>query len=179
MDRSAWLDAFLTNLEKTGAQGRAARQALRDRRIRVGFLDQPTGARWTLGRHIQLNPDFAGGSPSAPYPLSLVVHELRHLEQGIFTALSVYGELDAWQIQFAFLNSIIPRRRRMSDKDRIIAELMTLSLGTNRDALLRGRELMQLYAGKTYRIDLLPLYPLPNEIAFQIFRKVPRRIGRS
>jgi hypothetical protein len=39
--------------------------------------------------------------------------------------------------------------------------------------LQKVRFLMQDYAGKGYRIDLLPRYPLWKEIVFDITRKVP------
>jgi hypothetical protein len=32
-----------------------------------------------------------------PRIFTLNIHEVRHLQQGFFTALSVYGELEAWQ----------------------------------------------------------------------------------
>lgn len=100
-----WLDNLIVELNKSGLQGQAAFQFLTERKVKVSFHDQPTGARWTISGNIELHPRFANGPTDAPYPLSLVVHEVRHLRQGFFTALSVYGELDAWQAQFSFLKS--------------------------------------------------------------------------
>jgi hypothetical protein len=45
---------------------------------------------------------------------------------------------------------------------------MTLPWNWDRDVLSRARALMQAYAGKRYRVDLLPLYPLPVEIKFRL-----------
>jgi hypothetical protein len=36
-----------------------------------------------------------------------------------------------------------------------------------------ARFLMQDYAGKGYRVDLLPRYPLPKEITYVFTRKIP------
>ena len=45
-----------------------------------------------------------------------------------------------------------------------IEEMLSLPLGWDRAVLRPARELMQEYAGKGYRADLLPLYPLGKEI---------------
>jgi hypothetical protein len=47
---------------------------------------------------------------------------------------------------------------------------MTLPLAYGRDALKKAAKLMQDYAGKGYRIDLLPLFPLGREIRYWILR---------
>jgi hypothetical protein len=105
--------------------------------------------------HIELSPSQLADEA---YALSLIVHEVRHLKQGILGALSVRGELEAWQEQFAFLKaqrhySSLPRHNA------IIEELMILSLDSCAD-LQRARELMREYAGPKYRINWLPLFPL-------------------
>ncbi len=98
--------------------------------------------------------------------MSLVVHEVRHLQQGWLTALSVYGELDAWQHQFKFLESVNGPYREAPDRSAAIARLMVLPLSWDRSVLRTARQLMRSYAGKGYRIDLLPLYPLHHELAY-------------
>ena len=186
-DHAVWLGDLLVNLEQTGPQGAAAVGFLRKHRVGLSLHDQSAGARWVprlaqgrlLGWGIQLHPRYADGAADAPYPLSLVVHETRHLEQGFFTALSVYGELDAWKTQFAFLRLFTGRYHESSSQNDVIAELMSLPLGPDRAILRRSRQLMQIYAGKAYRIDLLPLFPLPEEIAFLLFRKQPAGIQKS
>lgn len=186
-EHSVWLGDLLVNLEKTGPQGAAAMRFLREHRVGVSLHDQTSGARWIprlargrlLGWGIQLHPRYADDAADAPYPLSLIVHETRHLEQGFFTALSVYGELDAWKMQFTFLESLTERYHQTSYKNDVIAELMSLPLGPDRAVLRRSRQLMQAYAGKAYRIDLLPLFPLPKEVNFLLFRKQPADIWKS
>ncbi len=154
------------SLGRCGPQGAATLQFLGRRRIKVSLHKQPTAARWTLGGHIQLHPRYAEGPPDAPYALSLIVHEVQHLRQGILTALSVYGELEAWQVQFALLKSLTRRYHPEAHNEAIITDLMSLSLNWDRGALLKARNLMRAYAGPGYRADLLPLYPLHREIVF-------------
>lgn len=50
---------------------------------------------------------------------------------------------------------------------------MSLPLGWERETLKRARGLMRAYAGKGYRVDLLPLYPLPAEIRFRLTGRQP------
>jgi hypothetical protein len=124
-----------------------------------------------LTGNIQLQSRYASNAPDAPYPLSLVVREVRHLQQGLFTALSVYGELDAWQVQFSFLKSLTGQYHSNSQNNAMLNDLMSLSLNQDRRVLTRALTLMKVYAGKGYRVNLLPLYPLPREIFFFITRK--------
>ena len=168
MLRSIWIDQFLKILDQSGPEGKSALDFMRAHRVNVSFHEQSTAARWTLGGHIQLHPRYADGDPDAAYPLSLIVHEVRHLQQGFFTALSVYGELEAWQLQFSFLKTLTGKYHNDPHHDFIIRELMSLPLSMDRDALRRARQLVQDYAGKKYRIDLLPLFPLKHEIKFRL-----------
>jgi hypothetical protein len=166
-----WLDQLLIELGSSGPQGLAALQFITERKVKVSLHDQPTSARWTLGGNIHLHPRFASGAPDAPYPLSLIVHEVWHLQQGIFTALSGYGELEAWQVQFSFLQSLTGQYHSNLQFNGIITNLMTLRLMEDRKTLTRAVTLMKAYAGKGYLINMLPLYPLPREILFLFSRK--------
>jgi hypothetical protein len=118
-----------------------------------------------------LHPRYADGAPDEPYPLGLILHEVKHMQQGFFTSLSVYGELEAWQLQFSFLNSLTGSYHPDLHRNDIIRELMALPLNGNRGALRQSRQLMQAYAGKQYRVDLLPLYPLQKELMFILTRR--------
>lgn len=166
LDRSLWLEQLLAHLSRCGSEGQAALNYLMDHRVKVSLHNQPTAARWTLTGRLELHPRYADGSPDAAYPLSLIIHEVKHLQQGFFTALSVYGELEAWQLQFSFLKSFTGTYHPDLRRNEIIQALMSLPLNGNRGALRQARQLMQAYAGKQYRVDLLPLYPLQKEIAF-------------
>jgi len=169
-DHSAWVSELLAHLDRHGPEASAALQYIEQHRIRVGVHDQPTGARWTIRRRLEFHPRYASGSADDLYAVSLIVHEVRHLQQGRLTALSVYGEMEAWQLQFGFLKRVTGRYHPEPQREAVLAELMQQPLGWDRQVLQHVRELMQSYAGKGYRIDLLPLYPLDREIAFRLTR---------
>lgn len=173
-DRQTWAAELLKNLAKSGPQGRESEQYLRARNIRLGVRRQSSGARWTLLGRIDLNPRYLAGSPTSPYALSLVVHEIQHLKQGPLTALSVYGELDAWLIQFRFLLEIAGGYAGVPGQATVIRELLQLRLGWDRSVLETSRRLMRQYGGKLYRIDLLPLYPLHHEVLYLLTRRQPK-----
>src|SRR5512138_2580568 len=159
-EQAAWVDELVHHLEHFGPEAAAALEYIRTRRTRVGFHDQPTGARWTVRRRIDLHPRFAAGAPDDPVAVSLLIHEVRHLQQGPLIALSVYGEMEAWQLQFRFLKEARGLYHADPSRDAIIAEIIEQPLGWDRGVLQHVRELMQRSAGPSYRIDLLPLYPL-------------------
>jgi hypothetical protein len=155
------LEKLLNRLDETGPEGRAARDFLRARRVKVGVRPQPTGARWTIFGYIELHPAQMNNEA---YALSLIVHEVRHLKQGLLGALSVRGELEAWQEQFAYLKSQTGQYSVSPRHQAIIEELMTLGLDSRAD-LQRARALMREYAGKKYRINWLPLFPLTDGLS--------------
>ena len=162
------LDDLLARLASTGEAGEAALAFIRQRRVRVRVRAQSTGARWTLFGHIELHPSQMDNEI---YALSLIVHEVRHLKQGLIGALSVRGELEAWQEQFAFLKSQTGNYSASPTRQAIIEQLINLSPASRAD-LLRARQLMRAYAGAKYRIHWLPLFPLGREIRFWLTRKV-------
>jgi hypothetical protein len=153
-----------------GEEGRAAVEFLRARGAKIGFkLVRPNvGAFWTVFGNIRLNSQYYSYETSLDdlRIKTLIIHEARHLRQGFFTALSVYGELDAWQLEFSVYHRVKGHYPHPA-----IAELMTLPLEYNRDVLRKAAKLMQDYAGMGYRIDLLPLYPFKREIQYWLTRK--------
>jgi hypothetical protein len=163
METSA-LDKLLKRLDESGPPGLAARQYLDNHKVQVRLKSQSTGARWTVLGGIELNPSQLANEP---YALSLIVHEVCHMRQGFYKALSVQGELAAWQEQFACLHSMSGRYSVDDGRNGLIAELMSLS-GENRSDLLRARELMRKFAGEKYHIDWLPIFPLLREIRFRL-----------
>ncbi len=173
MDHTTWVQQLISNLGRFGPEAAEALRYMQQRRTRVGVHDQPTGARWTLDRRIEIQPRFTKLPPDDPYAISLIVHEVRHLQQGFFTALSVYGELDAWQLQFGLLNSWTGRYHAEPTKNEVLQRIMSLPLGWDRGTLEEARRLMQAYAGKQYRVDLLPLFPFPAEARYRFLGKVP------
>ena len=170
---SAWVDELLHHLEHYGPEAGAALEYIHRHRTKVGVHDQPTGARWTIDRRLEMHPRFVAAAADDPSAVSLIIHEVRHLQQGPLTALSVYGEMEAWQLQFAFIRSVTGHYHADPAHAAIIEQIMQQPLGLDRQVLQHVRELMQRYAGKAYRIDLLPLYPLHREIVFRLTGRGP------
>ena len=170
MEHAVWTENLLNAVLQLGEEGRVTVDFVRARRTKIGFkrVRPNVGAYWTPFGNIRLNTLYY--SYETPFDdlriKTLIIHEARHLQQGIITALSVYGELDAWQLEFAVYHRIKGRYPHPA-----IAELMTLPLKYDRDVLKKAATLMQAYAGKGYRVDLLPLYPLDREIRYWVFRQ--------
>ena len=157
-----WLRQVLENLEKVEP---GIAEYIRTRRVRIGFWKKGShvGAFWAVGRRIYLNSRHytTQTSPDDPGLLSILIHEVCHFRQGPFVALSVYGELQAWQLGFQTWQQLtgLPYHPNL-------VELMSLPLVFDRTILRRACTLMQLYASKRYRADLLPLYPWDRELRF-------------
>ncbi len=167
MEHAVWLEKLYHAVAGLGKEGRAAVDFLRSRRTKVGFkkVRPHVGAFWTVFGNIRLNSYYYNyQTPLDDLRIkTLIIHEARHLQQGLFTALSVYGELDAWQLEFG-----VYHRVRGNYPHPAIARLMTLPLRFDRGVLRQAVKLMQEYAGKGYRVDLLPLYPLGREIRYWV-----------
>ncbi len=103
-------------------------------RTKIGFKRaRPNiGAFWTVFGNIRLNSHYyTYETPLDDLRIkTLIIHEARHLQQGMITALSVYGELDAWQLEFG-----IYHRVKGDYPHAAIGELMTLPLGYDRDGI--------------------------------------------
>lgn len=170
MEHSIWVNTLLDRVCELGEEGQYAMQYVRKHRTRIGFKKaRPNvGAFWTLFGNINLNSHYY----NREIPLddlrirTLIIHEVRHLQQGLITALSVYGELDAWQLEFGIYYRIKGKYPHPA-----VAELMTLPLSYDRGVLKKAAKLMQDYAGKGYRADLLPLFPAGRELRYWIFKK--------
>lgn len=172
MTRAAWSQNLLLSLEGFSEEGRVAASFLRKRKTYIGFWKarKNVGAFWTPLKTIHLNTTHYSlvTNPADPHVLTLLIHEVKHLQQGLVTALSVYGELEAWQLQFRLYH-----QKTNAKMHPAIEKLLSLPLGWDREVLMQARTLMQEYAGKGYRVDLLPLYPLGKEILYRLFGKIP------
>jgi hypothetical protein len=170
MEHSVWVDRLLERVCEAGEEGQAAMEFIRKSRTRIGFkrVRPNVGAFWTIFGNIHLNSIYYSYDTSLDdlRVKTLIIHEVRHLQQGLATALSVYGELDAWQLEFR-----VYHRLRGKYPHPAIEELMTLPLDLDRQVLRRAVTLMQAYAGKGYRADLLPLFPIGREIRYWISRR--------
>ena len=102
---------------------------------------------------------------------ALLAHEARHLEQGIVEALSVRGEQVAWQLHFDVLtqSAVEPARP-------LWREIRALD-PASRAGVERARALIRQSAGPGYRINWLPVWPLPAEVGYWL-NAVARRVLR-
>jgi hypothetical protein len=170
MEHQLWKENLLDAVTQLGEEGRTAVEFLRTRQTKIGFkqVRPNVGAFWTIFGNIHLNSRYY--TYETPFDdlriKTLIIHEARHLQQGLIVALSVYGELDAWQLEFGIYHRIKGKYPHAA-----VAELMDLPLRYDRAVLQEAARLMQVYAGKGYRADLLPLFPLPREIKYWITRK--------
>ena len=170
MANQVWESAIFKKLTAKGDLGKETVDYIRQYNVKLNFkkYSKSTGARWFLFKHITLNTRYYSTDTDLDDPklLSLLVHEVHHLKQGTLTAFSVYGELDAWQVEYGFYKEIYPRKFSSA-----FEELLALPLNYDRDNLRHAAKLMQEIAGKGYRIDLYPLYPILDEIKFRLTRR--------
>jgi hypothetical protein len=170
MEHSIWKENLLESVAQLGEEGRAAVDFVRIHKTKINFkrVRPNIGAFWTVFGNINLNSLYYTYDTSFDdlRIKTLVIHEARHLQQGLMTALSAYGELEAWQLEFGIyhrIKGVYPHK--------VIEELMNLPLGYDRPTLRKAVQLMQTYAGKGYRADLLPLFPWKKEIKYWLTRR--------
>jgi hypothetical protein len=127
VEHSIWKAGILDALTSLGEPGREAAEFLHVRKTRIGFwrVRKNVGAFWTVLRTIHFNSVYYSPNTNVNDAgmLTLLIHEVKHLQQGIFLALSVYGELEAWQLQFRLYHELTHAPMHPA-----IAELMTLPL---------------------------------------------------
>jgi hypothetical protein len=170
MKNSEWREQFLEAVSNCSTEGREAVEYIRMHKTRIGIkrARKSVGAFWTFARSAHLNS--AHYTPEAslvnPHAWTLLIHEVRHLQQGLLVALSIYGELDAWQYQFQVLKKITGKTLSP-----LAEEILTLPVNMERENLQRARQLMTQMAGKSYGANLLPLYPVHKEIKYWVTRK--------
>ena len=169
MDNSEWLEQFLETVSNCSSEGKEAVDYIRMHRTQVGIkrARKSVGAFWTLAKSAYLNSAHYSQESSLANPGAwvLLIHEVRHLQQGWLTAFSIYGELDAWQYQFRVLKNITGKQYTP-----LLEEILCLPLNMERENLHHARKLMTQYAGKSYGADWLPLYPIHKEIIYWVTR---------
>ncbi len=160
--RQEWEFNVLTKLQKSGELGKRAVDFISGRKAKLSFGPQFTGAKWTLKGMLIGPPEIVINSAQAKtmkegkdaWSISLIAHETRHYEQGLIVALSVYGELEAWQLQMRVL-------RDLGDPPthHALLAIEKLKLSHDPQVLREAARLMKEFA-PGYRIDLLPLNPV-------------------
>lgn len=164
--KKLWFKKSLRALADSGPTGKASAKRIEDRGVPLGFTRQKgTGAAWFDWRKLRyglfLNADYEGKPADDPQLYSLIAHEAKHLEQGLLEALSVRGELVAWQLQYDILvESGI-------DPGPIWKQIRALDPASRAD-LEQAQALMKESAGPGYRIDLLPIWPFPAEVFYRL-----------
>ncbi|NWF63473.1 MAG: hypothetical protein HXY38_04125 [Chloroflexi bacterium] len=170
MKHSEWLELYFQKVSESSEEGAAAVRFARGKKIRVGLrrARKSVGAFWTLGRSFYLNTAHytAESALENSRAWTLFVHEVCHLQQGVLTALSIYGELEAWQIEFRLFKKLAGKKLRPE-----LEELLSLPLTLERETLKRARQLMTKFAGFWYGAWMLPLYPIHKEVLFWVTRK--------
>jgi hypothetical protein len=170
MNQTEWLERYFEKVSASSEEGAAAVRFVREKNIRVGMrrARRSVGAFWTLGKAFYLNQVHytLESALENPRAVTLFVHEVRHLQQGVLTAMSVYGELDAWQSEFRLYKKLTGKNLNPE-----LEELLSLPLGYDRAALKQAQRLMTKFAGARYLAWLLPLYPIHKEILFWVTRK--------
>jgi hypothetical protein len=161
-----WKSAVLASLMRGGSAMQHAAKYIIAHDVQIRFRNLSEGAMWWIDGNMYLNADRYSTQtrPDHPGMLALVVHEAKHLEQGPLVALSVYGELEAWQIQYQVFKELIGTPPGTYEKRMAWDELSQIPLGYSRDDLDRARELIQFIGGASYPIDKLPLRPLAAHI---------------
>jgi hypothetical protein len=170
MTQLEWQEKFLEAVPNCSDEGREAVDYIRAHKTHVGIkrARKSVGAFWTLFKTVHLNARHHSRESSLinPHAWTLLIHEVRHLQQGPLTAFSIYGELDAWQYQFQVSKKIAGK-----SLSPLAEEILSLPLNMDRDNLKRARQLMTRYAGKCYGAILLPLYPIHKEIEYRFARR--------
>jgi len=171
MNKTEWREQFLEAVSNCCSEGREAADYIRTHRTHIGIkrARKSVGAFWTLTGAAHLNSVHHSQESSLVDPVAwtVLIHEVRHLQQGWAMALSVYGELDAWQYQFRVLKKLTGKSLAPP-----LEEILSLPLNMERENLRRARQLMTQYAGKSYGANWLPLYPLHKEIKYWVTRRI-------
>lgn len=170
MNQTEWLERYFQRVSESSEEGAEAVRFVREKKIRVGMkrARRSVGAYWAWTKSFYLNKVHytMESALENPRAVTLFVHEVRHLQQGILTAMSVYGELDAWQYEFRLYKKLTGKELKPE-----LEELLSLPLGNDRAVLKKAQGLMTKFAGVWYLAWLLPLYPLHKEMLFWVTRK--------
>lgn len=155
----------IQRLREVGPLCAQAAAYIQMKNVKIGFYKKYFGGWTTLG-NIAVP---SGVNLDDPYILSVIVHEVCHLKQSIYTRLSVQGELLAWQYQKQAYFELKGKEiggagEAYSGTRRYWEELSKLSADSYED-LVKAQAVMRKIL-PNYRSDCLPLYPLPTEIGY-------------
>lgn len=127
---SNWESQALSKLYgEGGREGRNAVNNIVKNDIHIVFNPETQPAAWHLfSNDIYLDSDQYSeqSDPTNPYMLSLIAHEAVHLEQGPLKAITLAGEVEAWQTQFRVYKTMVGRYPGNQDA---VENIMTLDAG--------------------------------------------------
>jgi hypothetical protein len=157
-----WAASVLASLREGGPAMKHAAEYIVAHDVQIRFRNLGEGAMWWIDGNMYLNANRYSPQtrPDHPGMLALIVHEAKHLEQGPVVALSVYGELEAWQAQYAAFGELSGIPPGTYEARMAWQELSEVPQSYSRDELSKARELIQFIGGASYPIDKLPLLPL-------------------
>ncbi len=164
---------LLIELINSGELGRATAEYIVQEEVRLGYLSQPeSGAGWTFSGNLSFPPNT---DLTTPRTIVLSEHEILHISaQGLLTRFSVYGELQAWQLEYLAYYQMTGKYYGEQEtpffgiddegvsQESKWKELSQLSPDSRVD-LERAQILMKEIA-PTYRSNVLPLEPVHKEI---------------
>ncbi len=184
MDRTIhnpWVRAVLKNMLASGGDGKKKAGYILKHGIRfITKIKGANNAHWgskfgwrglVMDNTIHYPAAWEKKPEDDPWVLASFVHEAVHLEQGVRTALSVYGELQAWQVGFRYYLTLTK-----TGVSREIRELLNLKLSHERETLTQAKNLiienqnygmtgLQVIANIIKRkkkfSDIYWIYPLP------------------
>ena len=172
-----WTYQALANLSDAGPVCQHAANYIINNNVTIFFGWRPWGgAFWTSAGRVGLNSRYysTNSSPEEIGTLALIVHETKHLEQGFDLALSVEGELQAWQIEIEANRELGVDIERFSlEKRNLYFELPWEPLRPTDAELHQAADLMFKDQHGHYPIYLLPLRPERwSEIDESLYRYV-------
>lgn len=149
-DYGPWERALLANLQSAGPDGARTADYLINNHVALVIVDNNATNLWWKPRltwrgprlqdALYISRHLASKPPNAPWLLAAIAHETRHLEQGFWTAFSVYGEMEAWQVGFNFYLTL-PAHGPVSQP---VLDLLALPLSHERAALRQAQRLINL-----------------------------------
>ncbi|MCG2788159.1 MAG: hypothetical protein L6461_23980 [Anaerolineae bacterium] len=156
--------------------------------VKMGLYPQAnSGAAWTWQDNIIIPPN---ANLQDPFVLSGIIHETVHLQQPFFTRLSVYGELEAWQIDrnayFEITGQFYgepgatfhdPNYINQNNGNNRWNEISQLSLHSRTD--LEAAQTLMIEISPGYQADKLPLQPIGDEIAYRLVSSVNQAVEKS
>ena len=111
-----WAKNALLNLRTAGEDGPYTAGYIFENDIKIVTVENNATNMWwgvklgakgpKIRNTLYVSRFIANKEANDPWALMLFVHETRHMEQGFWTAFSVYGEMEAWQLGFRFYQSL-------------------------------------------------------------------------